>query len=131
MIRRPPRSTRTDTLFPYTTLFRSSVRSCFRNGRAGRASAYPLHLPSSARQSFAVLARIMHSSPPNRNQTPGCVSGRSDRDIDAHGDDEQGERTLEQHLVGGKLPAEQNDQCCPAEPTGDEQSRKQPVDMAG
>src|SRR3546814_2132986 len=28
MIRRPPRSTRTDTLFPYTTLFRSS----FKNG---------------------------------------------------------------------------------------------------
>src|SRR3546814_6339610 len=26
MRRRPPRSTRTDTLFPYTTLFRSSVR---------------------------------------------------------------------------------------------------------
>src|SRR3546814_1340837 len=26
MIRRPPRSTRTDTLFPYTTLFRSTVR---------------------------------------------------------------------------------------------------------
>src|SRR3546814_1099762 len=25
MIRRPPRSTRTDTLFPYTTLFRSSL----------------------------------------------------------------------------------------------------------
>src|SRR3546814_14811309 len=25
MIRRPPRSTRTDTLFPYTTLFRSQV----------------------------------------------------------------------------------------------------------
>src|SRR3546814_12672274 len=27
MIRRPPRSTRTDTLFPYTTLFRSSQGS--------------------------------------------------------------------------------------------------------
>src|SRR3546814_7881073 len=26
MIRRPPRSTRTDTLFPYTTLFRSGIR---------------------------------------------------------------------------------------------------------
>src|SRR3546814_1903307 len=26
MIRRPPRSTRTDTLFPYTTLFRSLAR---------------------------------------------------------------------------------------------------------
>src|SRR3546814_1108638 len=30
MIRRPPRSTRTDTLFPYTTLFRSALRA---NGR--------------------------------------------------------------------------------------------------
>src|SRR3546814_10889195 len=29
MIRRPPRSTRTDTLFPYTTLFRSVVFSGF------------------------------------------------------------------------------------------------------
>src|SRR3546814_4991988 len=27
MIRRPPRSTRTDTLFPYTTLFRSQPRA--------------------------------------------------------------------------------------------------------
>src|SRR3546814_13943739 len=27
MIRRPPRSTRTDTLFPYTTLFRSSFQA--------------------------------------------------------------------------------------------------------
>src|SRR3546814_11790924 len=27
MIRRPPRSTRTDTLFPYTTLFRSHARA--------------------------------------------------------------------------------------------------------
>src|SRR3546814_20574272 len=27
MIRRPPRSTRTDTLFPYTTLFRSLVQA--------------------------------------------------------------------------------------------------------
>src|SRR3546814_19914660 len=28
MIRRPPRSTRTDTLFPYTTLFRSNGVTC-------------------------------------------------------------------------------------------------------
>src|SRR3546814_2038685 len=35
MIRRPPRSTRTDTLFPYTTLFRSSPpRPCRRQCRA-------------------------------------------------------------------------------------------------
>src|SRR3546814_5807077 len=33
MIRRPPRSTRTDTLFPYTTLFRSVRRSPHRYDR--------------------------------------------------------------------------------------------------
>src|SRR3546814_9041879 len=31
MIRRPPRSTRTDTLFPYTTLFRSEHVNFFEN----------------------------------------------------------------------------------------------------
>src|SRR3546814_18151506 len=35
MIRRPPRSTRTDTLFPYTTLFRSSALA--------KACRYPLN----------------------------------------------------------------------------------------
>src|SRR3546814_14172777 len=33
MIRRPPRSTRTDTLFPYTTLFRSRLRPLQGRGR--------------------------------------------------------------------------------------------------
>src|SRR3546814_5427114 len=34
MIRRPPRSTRTDTLFPYTTLFRSArLQAISRRGR--------------------------------------------------------------------------------------------------
>src|SRR3546814_5004731 len=37
MIRRPPRSTRTDTLFPYTTLFRSVLATI-----AFIACAYPL-----------------------------------------------------------------------------------------
>src|SRR3546814_14410405 len=32
MIRRPPRSTRTDTLFPYTTLFRSHALETTRDG---------------------------------------------------------------------------------------------------
>src|SRR3546814_5007701 len=35
MIRRPPRSTRTDTLFPYTTLFRSGRDRCRRRTRMG------------------------------------------------------------------------------------------------
>src|SRR3546814_13813066 len=33
MIRRPPRSTRTDTLFPYTALFRSRRRPCLAEHR--------------------------------------------------------------------------------------------------
>src|SRR3546814_2380048 len=33
MIRRPPRSTRTDTLFPYTTLFRSAAEAEAAAGR--------------------------------------------------------------------------------------------------
>src|SRR3546814_5210397 len=40
MIRRPPRSTRTDTLFPYTTLFRSAMRRQARpaSGRCARTA---------------------------------------------------------------------------------------------
>src|SRR3546814_7332497 len=37
MIRRPPRSTRTDTLFPYTTLFRSDHRPQSDLARSGSA----------------------------------------------------------------------------------------------
>src|SRR3546814_2656928 len=33
MVRRPPRSTRTDTLFPYTTLFRSWAQAADRRAR--------------------------------------------------------------------------------------------------
>src|SRR3546814_2798389 len=36
MIRRPPRSTRTDTLFPYTTLFRSALSKDFEAKWKGR-----------------------------------------------------------------------------------------------
>src|SRR3546814_6511527 len=51
MIRRPPISTRTDTLFPYTTLFRSRslVRRAAEPGeclqRRGQARAVGLHRP--------------------------------------------------------------------------------------
>src|SRR3546814_3902850 len=40
MIRRPPRSTRTDTLFPYTTLFRSRRRDA---GDEHHRSPHPRH----------------------------------------------------------------------------------------
>src|SRR3546814_492169 len=46
MIRRPPRSTRTDTLFPYTTLFRS-IRLCRGNGHShGHAAGILFDPPS-------------------------------------------------------------------------------------
>src|SRR3546814_11905294 len=51
MIRRPPRSTRTDTLFPYTTLFRS------------------------ARGSSARLRRLRGGRPAHRGRAPEAVLG--------------------------------------------------------
>src|SRR3546814_14806367 len=50
MIRRPPRSTRTDTLFPYTTLFRSAsvshwAREGFGRYRLRRCGPSPLRGP--------------------------------------------------------------------------------------
>src|SRR3546814_3309347 len=41
MIRRPPRSTRTDTLFPYTTLFRSRGRFPAWPASGQSAAAFP------------------------------------------------------------------------------------------
>src|SRR3546814_8481107 len=43
MIRRPPRSTRTDTLFPYTTLFRSGV-TVLRGFPQGNSEAFKKRL---------------------------------------------------------------------------------------
>src|SRR3546814_9061265 len=45
MIRRPPRSTRTDTLFPYTTLFRSIEAREQRKARTGRQTDRLARLP--------------------------------------------------------------------------------------
>src|SRR3546814_2533043 len=58
MIRRPPRSTRTDTLFPYTTLFRS-LASAISRWRIGGSST---GLGASASKAFSTQARISRSS---------------------------------------------------------------------
>src|SRR3546814_13659018 len=68
MIRRPPRSTRTDTLFPYTTLFRSFCKlHVYRNWTGTRCLTVPItdtnrHLLRSAyearnRKELPVLVR--------------------------------------------------------------------------
>src|SRR3546814_17323413 len=63
MIRRPPRSTRTDTLFPYTTLFRSvalslwSHVSCILSGsRRAKPESRPHVAAVEKKQSVTALA---------------------------------------------------------------------------
>src|SRR3546814_10524769 len=52
MIRRPPRSTRTDTLFPYTTLFRSTASG---HVRRDDGAARRQRFQQGARQAFPVI----------------------------------------------------------------------------
>src|SRR3546814_822734 len=67
MIRRPPRSTRTDTLFPDTTLFRSGRRG-YRERRLGEGSCEP------AVQHPASLF-------PDRGEGPGALALRGFDDV--------------------------------------------------
>src|SRR3546814_12472940 len=93
MIRRPPRSTRTDTLFPYTTLFRSGpspltgqefCRRCPLHAGAGRSRPRGLSgfvaplarffAPASPRLSapFGAPDHFLPTRPLRRNQLPCC-----------------------------------------------------------
>src|SRR3546814_17836651 len=71
MIRRPPRSTRTDTRFPYTTLFRSTATSC--RGRYAEAPSRGVAFPQTG---FRPLFR------PDRSTVPvgpvACLAHRLD-----------------------------------------------------
>src|SRR3546814_12351993 len=63
MLRRPPRSTRTDTLFPYTTLFRSHDPTPSNHS----AASSRFRFPESCRQHFPVSgncrrAEIRHAA---------------------------------------------------------------------
>src|SRR3546814_18583556 len=70
MIRRPPRSTRTDTLFPYTTLFRSQRR---------HALAAPEFEPDG-------VTMADHRRRPRNHRTFGPQFGQKmARDQDSHG----------------------------------------------
>src|SRR3546814_1486057 len=66
MVQRPPRSTRTDTLFPYPTLVRSPARRRRADRRAGLAPdriERPVRRPSQAavgQREFRDLARRFH-----------------------------------------------------------------------
>src|SRR3546814_6468419 len=70
MIRRPPRSTRTDTLFPYTTLFRSAATLLFvpRTRLVGAALGAAIMVAA-----LATLIRVGdygHGTAPDRSEEP-------------------------------------------------------------
>src|SRR3546814_18123478 len=101
MIRRPPRSTRTDTLFPYTTLFRSRVA----RGRCGAT-----HLDScestadrsdgeSARCAWSAAASPCCAASRNARVICALADGANDADADGDGDGE-GEGDVEGDGVG-------------------------------
>src|SRR3546814_12279634 len=60
MIRRPPRSTRTDTLFPYTTLFRSLDAAMTSAGRAVFWKDKGVVQPQVPLWSASSIARVIH-----------------------------------------------------------------------
>src|SRR3546814_13634915 len=78
MIRRPPRSTRTDTLFPYTTLFRSGSSDCsisiFRRRGGGKDRDFFVNFLSEA-----VVPRSTHSrvDPEDLSVRPFCVGSHA------------------------------------------------------
>src|SRR3546814_1497141 len=84
MIRRPPRSTRTDTLFPYTTLFRSALRASLQDALSGpgeRGGARPppqsaLRDPEGARRRLWLQERLGAAQ---LVRARGCRAGRPAR----------------------------------------------------
>src|SRR3546814_12880990 len=66
MIRRPPRSTRTDTLFPYTTLFRSASAG----GAAAAARHAAFHAGGCRALRLRLALRLFQDLPPAFRRQP-------------------------------------------------------------
>src|SRR3546814_6510848 len=75
MIRRPPRSTRTDTLCPYTTLFRSPSLS----RRSGRVLRSFLRRASSMIQAASLELSLRSKRRRTNSKTPSSKSSRQQR----------------------------------------------------
>src|SRR3546814_5298760 len=105
MIRLPPRSTRTDTLFPYTTLFRSPVRMCelvrpTGSNRMQLADLGHTHWSAIDRDSFRAFweAEVAERSEEHTSELQSlmrisyavfCLKKKKDRHIQAHGNRER------------------------------------------
>src|SRR3546814_8692856 len=85
MIRRPPRSTRTDTLFPYTTLFRSQARARKASRREPR---YPfidtIHDRRTSSPALACLFRRLSAAQPNSYITEIVIPAKPSRNAGDH-----------------------------------------------
>src|SRR3546814_2851433 len=81
MIRRPPRSTRTDTLFPYTTLFRSRLAAAAIGAPAGKTpivgSLRSAHRPPCNDWGRPLLGGKPKANPWRHIRTP-CAPARSE-----------------------------------------------------
>src|SRR3546814_17963975 len=87
MIRRPPRSTRTDTLFPYTTLFRSNAdrgfpcRISLEDARAGEELILLHHVSHDVatpyRSAYAIYVRPGVAAATWRDELPPVFAGRT------------------------------------------------------
>src|SRR3546814_20068681 len=100
MIRRPPRSTRTDTLFPYTTLF----RSCRRHGPFEMLASLVSSFRSPPREMKLGAAAGLRAGP-----DPAAVNlddGAADRQPDAQPVVRGAEEGVEEmHLLLARQPA--------------------------
>src|SRR3546814_9202931 len=80
IILRPPRSTRTDTLFPYTTLFRSPSSACRRKSpeTLGRAQPpEPTYLPPCTRKVRMRRQEQWDASYTSRKWAGSCLAKRT------------------------------------------------------
>src|SRR3546814_17710117 len=74
MIRLPPRSTRTDTLFPYTTLFRSTIATSRRSSNCWPTPGKILETSQNnnprafARDVIPIIRRLVCGSRPSRSE---------------------------------------------------------------
>src|SRR3546814_4055881 len=103
MIRRPPRSTRTDTLFPYTTLFRSPsdvIR------KVGRGTIYPQGEAAFTWPLDATDATSLHGSGAGwRGISPSPRRASNPRKV-GHGS--MGAGTLPCRAEGGRVRSEEH-----------------------
>src|SRR3546814_19840270 len=92
MLLRPPRSTRTDTLFPYPTLFRSIRQTSRRIGRDVPAGAALSTCPRAGRE--ACFSRRVDQHLPRRVGMSGPQSAPGERKLGTVDDITQEERHL-------------------------------------